>query len=407
MQLQADELLRQLDTAGMQPTKLTSPIAAYLSCNMLPAPKSREAGPSQVYADEYARECSREWRDCFQVGHWTQGEAFDFDMVNAYAAAASRLMDTRYADFTYSKEPMPGAYWGFLKGRVTINPDVLVHPIIAELPNGALGTPVGSWDTYLTSADVKFIERWGIGEFEMEDGWFVTFRHGLQPLNSTMKKLYADRMKAKNTGDTALATFLKNVANGFVGKFLETYENPYTLPDGTKTNVGEYYNPIWHAVVTATARLKLAEFIYQNDAQENVIAVNTDGCLLDKMVEVSANPTMGEWKLAGSNPVIVLSPQRVMSGDKHPQGMTYSMLCELIAEHPDSSEYLETGSRYVTLSEAVEAGDISSVGESAQRGRGLTLPAIGASQTRIFPQFPQTGAELLTQVYKSFPIRLE
>jgi len=399
-----DTLLRELATAGIHPTKLTSPVAAYLSSAELPAPKSRDAAPNQVYAEEYAEKCSHEWRDCFQVGHWTKGNAFDYDITSAYASVAATLLDTRDAEFLYSKDYIPGAYWGFLKGKVTLYSSANIHPIITTMTNGQLGTPTGCWDTYLTQNDVRFITQSGIGHFELQDGWFVKFKHGERPLADTMQDLYTRRRISELRNCAALPQFLKSVGNGFVGKFLEKYDRLYTLPDGTKTNVGEFYNAIWHAVVTDTTRLKVAEFIYKHNAQDNVIGVNTDGCLLDRQVPLlNGNHSPGQWRLSGTHPVIVLSPQRVMSGHKHPQGMSYDTLIKLIADKPDSQEYTETGQRYITLSEAVEAGDISSVGELASRGRSLILPAMWESQTRHFPKFPLTGAELLMNHYRSVP----
>jgi len=399
------DLVAQLDRAGISPSKLTSPIAAYLSATELPAPKSSEASPEHIMAEDYAEKCSREWRDCFQVGHWDEGESFDYDITSAYAWAATRLPDTRESEFIFSRDYVDGAYDGFLKGRVTIDKNVLVHPIVTELPNGALGTPVGSWDTHLTLGEVRFIERHNIGRFDLVDGWFIK-SSGRPPLADLMHALYNRRKEAERERETALAQFLKGVANGFVGKFLEKYDRLYTLPDGSKTNVGEYYNATWHAMVTSAVRLRLGSFIYQHRAQENVIGVNTDGCLLDKRVSTVATPELGDWRLTGSPPVIVVSPQRVMHGHKRPQGMTYDMLVQLIAENPDEMEYVERGERYVTLTEAVDAGDIAAVGELATRGRGLLLPAIGEGQTRIFPEFPATGAELLANRYRSRPVVL-
>lgn len=174
IQAYGDDLVRLLASVGLEPSKLTSAVAAYLSCVNLPLPLYKDASESEKMAGDYAFHCtSKEWRDCYQVGHWEASECEEYDLTNAYAAVAARMPNTRDAEYLHSTEYVEGAYWGFLKGRVTINDDVLVSPIMRTMADGAWGTPVGSWDTYLTLHEVKFIERWGIGHFELEDGWFL------------------------------------------------------------------------------------------------------------------------------------------------------------------------------------------------------------------------------------------
>ena len=393
IQALGDELLRSLSEVGINPTRLTSPIAAYLSCTKLPIPQSDRSAQGEVLAGEYAFQCtSREWRDCFQVGTW-EGTSFDYDMVNAYTAIAARLRDTRDAEYIYSTDYVPGATWGFLKGRVTIREDVTLHPIIREMADGSHGTPVGTWETYLTLQEVQFIEKFDIGHFELEDGWFVKFRHGDKPLNSLMQQLYGNRQK---TASPTLGRFLKDVANGLVGKFLQIND------DGT---VGEYYNPCWHAMVTVMTRLKVALFIYGNNAQENTIAINTDGCLIDKELPIGPDPGLGQWRLSGTHPAIVVSPGLVFTADKSPQGINYATLRTLIEAKPKDNMYRHYRRRHTTLKEAVDAGDISQVGEMNNYSGTVNLPAIAEGLTRRFPKFPQTGGELLAGIYKSTPLK--
>jgi len=389
-----DDLIQSLSSIGVNPTKLTSPIAAYLSCTTLPIPRSDRSGQGEILAGEYAFECtSREWRDCFQVGTWEADQCFDYDLINAYSAVAAQLLDTRDAEFIYSTDYVPGAYWGFLKGRVTIKGDVLVSPIIREMADGSHGTPVGSWDTYLTLGEVNFINKNEIGHFDLEDGWFVKFRHGDRPLESLMRKLYGDRKKSDNP---TLARFLKDTANGMIGKLLQVND------DGT---VGEYYNPVWHAMVTSTVRLAVSRFIYNENAQEHVIAINTDGCLMDREMPVRENPGLGQWRLSGTHPAIAVSPGLVFTADKSPQGINYDTLRAMMAEDPKASEYRHYRRRHTTLKEAVDAGDIGQVGELNTYSGTVNLPAIAESLTRQFLKYPQNGGELLAKKYVSTPFR--
>jgi hypothetical protein len=111
-------------------------------------------------AQIYGNNCTaREWREALQIGHWASDECFMYDLSSAYPSEAARLPDLRYARYVYSKEMVDSAYWGFLRGRVTINGNVRCSPIMTRLPDGRMVNPVGCWNTFLTLDEVRFAPR--------------------------------------------------------------------------------------------------------------------------------------------------------------------------------------------------------------------------------------------------------
>ena len=389
-----NKLLSELGKIGISPKKLTSPLGCFLSGYKVPyIPTLGDTPEKYCEAQIFADNCTgKEWREAFQIGHWASDECFGYDLSSAYPSVAARLPDLRYAEYVYSKSMIDSAYLGFLRGTVTINPTVRCSPLMTRLPDGRLINPVGRWNTYLSLAEVRFIESTGIGSFELKAGWFVKIKHFVAPLQELMERLYAYRTLA----DPILNTFLKRVASGLIGKFHEHHD------DGP----GDLFNPIYHAVVTSAVRLTVANLIYENNAQNNVIRINTDGLLVDRPLSIAQSKGLGKWRQVESQAAIVLSPELVFMGDKHPQSLYYGQLRTMICQNPKSSLYAAKIDRRVTLAEAVADNHLEKLGEMTTRSSRVDLTLLAQSQIRNFSRFPRTGEELIDGKLNSTPIRL-
>jgi hypothetical protein len=156
-----NRLLTELGKIGISPKKLTTPLGAFLSGYKLPyVPTMGDTPDKYCEAQIYGNNCTaREWREALQIGHWASDECFMYDLSSAYPSEAARLPDLRYARYVYSKEMVDSAYWGFLRGRVTINGNVRCSPIMTRLPDGRMVNPVGCWNTFLTLDEVRFAPR--------------------------------------------------------------------------------------------------------------------------------------------------------------------------------------------------------------------------------------------------------
>ena len=390
-----DELLTELEEIGIVPTTLTSPIGSFMTCNKLPRLSTIADTPDQYLGCQfYAEECTgKEWREACKVGNWASDECFSYDIICAYGSVATRLLDLANAEYTFSNKMISSADWGFLRGTVTINDDVKISPIMTRIEDGRLINPIGTFDTYLTWDEAQFIERWNLGKFTLRDGWFIKFKNRVTPLQGLMEELYSHRRHY-----SMLNNFLKRVPSGVVGKFHEHY---------AESGPGALFNPIYHAVVTSSVRLQVARLIYENDAQNSVIRINTDGLLVDKPLWIARGAGIGRWRQVESKDTIALSPELVFQGTKHPNGLTYPRLRSMICRHPKSSLYEDrTIKKRITLFEAIRDDDLANLGKMTTRSARIDLTLLGHTQIRNFPKFPRTGEQLIENKYDSVPIRL-
>jgi hypothetical protein len=395
LQERGDKLLSEMGKVGIFPTKLTSPVAAYLSGCKLPSLPTISDLPDQFLdAQFYAEECvGREWRENLAVGHYADDECFSYDLSCAYGAIAAGLPDLRYGEFIHSKEMLDSAYWGFCRGRVTINADVRVSPIVARLGDGTQVHPVGSWNTFLTLDEIRFIQRHRIGTFVLADGWFIKFKNFVAPLGETMERLYAYRTRS----DRILNTVLKRIPSGICGLFHQHHEN----------GLGQFFNPIWFAEVTTINRLKVARLIYENNAQNHIVKINIDGLMADRPLLIARGTRMGAWRQVPSQATLILSPELVFAGTKHPNGLDYAKLRTLVCEHPKSALYEDrTIKKRVSLPEAVNNHNLASLGKITTRSARIDLTLLAQSQIRDFSRFPRNGEQLINGKYGSTPISL-
>jgi hypothetical protein len=391
-----NKLLTELEKIGISPTKLTSPIGAFMSTRKLPSlPTISNTPEAFTEAQFYADKCTgREWRENFKTGHWSDDECYLFDRSCAYGSEAARLPDLRFAEYIYSREMVDKAWFGFLRGIVSINDNIKVSPIMTRLADGRMVNPTGSWETYLTLDEIVFIERYSLGSFKLKDGWFLKFKHVERPLQLLMETLYRQR----TLSDPLLNTFLKRVPSGIVGMFHQHFDD---------SELGDYFNPIYHAIVTSTNRLKVAEIIFENNAENNIIRVNTDGLLVDKPLWIAKGTGLGKWRLLQPQATIVLSPELVLAGDKHPNGIYYPKLRAMICRHPKSILYMDnTVKKRVTLFEAVRDNNLQNLGKMTTRSARIDLTMLAQAQIRNFPKFPRTGEQLIENKYTSSPIRI-
>lgn len=270
----AEELLEALSIMGIDnPKKLSSPVAIFEEAKMkymnLPTiyDMPQEAGM-------YAAECAGKlWTEAYKIGCWE--EAFDYDIESSFPSIVAELPDFRYGKWIKSKNAefdflykSNNEIFGFHKCNVTIYNNIKISPIIHVKEDGSLSTPVGSWETYLTTNEINFILKYHIGKVEIINGWTCNSTIRRYP----MKQCIIDLLKYKESNNQLVAMLAKRMSVGIYGKFGEEYSDKF----------GKYYNPVWFAYTSTDVRLEVARFIYDNNLQDNVIHISTDGVLLDK-----------------------------------------------------------------------------------------------------------------------------
>lgn len=267
-------LIEALDIMKMEPNRLTSPVTIYEDTHR-ELLESLPAKDMPMEAARYAWFCSSKlWIEAYRLGYFPQ--TWDLDIKECFTTIASKMIDTRKIMWTTNKAVMRKAEYGYCRGYVTINKECTIHPIIYINEDNELSTPTGSWETYLTQAEINFIYKWKIGSFELIDGWWGIPAEKKYPLYAPIQELLA--LKAHE--NPVVSRIAKRMANAvFYGKFGEQ----------RKKGFGPQFNSCWFAEISSQARLEVADFIYRNRLVKNVIHVSVDGVLLDK-------PPVGKFK---------------------------------------------------------------------------------------------------------------
>jgi hypothetical protein len=340
---------------GIKATKLTSPVALY-PLDRVNYPRAGDLPESAIgMINATYKVQSREWRDVYKLGHWNADEISDYDLRAAYPSLLARLPDISKAKF-FESDTLPERFsWGELYGELTIKKQV--SPFVHESDNGDT-FPVGTWQDSITTDELWLLKKYDIGEFQLEYGYFFTLPQDYSlPFNQTMANLY----QARASPNPITSNIAKAISVGIGGKLQQRYD------DG---KLGTNFNSIYARMMTSRCMVKVADFIYRNGLQDDLVSVMVDGCLTTKRVELPCQNVMGKWRMNEQSPFLVASMLYQWGDSKHPDGRYYDEVIKDLQTHPQSSVY----------------GDVD-------------LNMIDYS--RKFPRRPRSGEELLNTRFKS------
>jgi len=376
-----DQLLDELETVNIEMKRLSSTAAV---CDFifdeLNLPTHNDI-PDE--ACQIAWQCSgRPWTEAHKLGHFDT--TYDYDIVNAYPAIATQLLDTRHGEWWQSSEYQPTAVYGFCEGRVKIK--AKVHPISYLDGKGELLWPNGSWNTWLTKQEIDFIYKYRLGEFKIKDGWWWKPKDIVRPLFEPIKKLATYRQKSP-----LLNRVIKGGMVSIYGRFLQTYS------DGT---LAPTFNPVWGAIIETDSRLEVARFILDNKLEDKLILVSTDGCLVTKQVNLEGQQ-VGAWILDGTSPALSVSSSMVWYGNKRPNQLTYDDVIEMVHQNPNGQEWHKPVERRAVLAD-IEAVGADRLGKKMTVETGFSLPI---EHDRAYKILPSNGSNLLNHQYQSKPLR--
>lgn len=313
-----DKVLKTLVNMGMNVKSLTSPVSIYEKSVLasMSIPLACDVPDNASDALDYCMQImNREWRSAYKLGYWNR--AYDYDINACYPSLIARLRDIRCADW-WESDTMCGCDWGIMQGILTINADV--SPMVSDDNN----IYKGKWRDIITTNDLWFINEYGIGEFQLEHGWFMKYGMCGYPFQVIMQRLY----KQRDINEIA-DKIAKKISVGIGGKFAQVNN------DGT---YGDLFNPVYRTMITDRARLKVAKFIYDNKLQENIIGVIVDGVLADREVKVQNNG-MGSWRMNHPSPALVLSEGYQWVNDSKPGNLRMNDMLDIIRNNPNKRAY--------------------------------------------------------------------
>lgn len=400
--VKADELVNAFFEVGLNPMRMASAINAFESkeLNRMDIPTLADLPDTltESECDELTEWCesimSRVWIGNHAVGYWKDGESYDYDLQSAYGYYFSELYNYRYATFWKSSGPVKEAENGLLKGTVTIDKGVKCSPIGYQDERNKFVCPVGSsWNTILTLPEVRWIYRHKIGTFELDYGYFWKQKAPVQPFKAVMNRVFDKRQKGGLVRKLA-----KQIGANAWGKLIQR-----ATRDGEPY---KYYSPLLALQVKTNCRLRVADFIYDNNLQDDVLHIATDGVRTSKHVAIETVTAMGRWKETDPESCLILSPGYLYTPSNKPHGLYLGDILEMIEKHPRENYYSTKIKRPVTLSEAIENDDIKSVGDIREHQTSVDLITARNNQVVNFDEFPVNGKELLENKYYGEPVKV-
>jgi len=327
---------------------------------------------------------------------------FDYDLTSAFPSIAKDLIDIRYCNWKPSNKYQPEAVYGYVKCKVTIYDSVRVSPILTKDEGGNLISFTGTVEEYLTKGELDFIDKWGIGEYKILEGWWAIPKTKSlpQPLEEPMTKLLAYKQQ---TG--LQAALAKRMSTGIYGK----------MGEERKEEFGPHFNPCYFAEISTQARLKVATFLYENgigpgdnEGIKSLLHISVDGALVSEPLKGFKDTRIpkskdGEWRLNSIAPAIIVSSGLVFHADKKPKGLTFDAVLEMIKEHPKVGHYEKRLRRRLTLADALAQENLEDMGKEVEMTSSLDFYKLSAD--RDFNKLPKTGQQLLNNKYKSKPRR--
>lgn len=394
LQKRAGFLSQTLTNLGItQKVSLASPVAAYKGHAMLKRvqdiiPTVYDAVESHLEAFAIALRCTpREWVCNYQIGSFP--ELWTSDLSSAYPSQAVKLLDLRDCIFSYSKQMRDNARHGFLVGDFTVYPDhpyAFCSPFLTDRGDGTLVNFTGTQNNYpCLLEEVRTLYRYGMGEFKLNQGWFISPMSGVEPrfpFKMIMSQLYEKRDSQNELIQELVelrSYFVKRIMTGLIGKLLETHRDEH----GNIIEYGDLYNPIYHALCTTGTRLKVFEFLVShNILREELVHIGVDGVKSTRYIDLPSRSAMGQWRSSKCEPAVVFSPGGIITPRRNFKRLGYDELVAQCIEKP--------GARL-----------LYKVKEDP-----IDLRKLFLTQTRVFPELPRNARELLENRYLSSPVEL-
>lgn len=262
------EIVEGLDKLGIYPDKLTSPIGLF----------SKQLDPDSLptiynFNEEYNE--AMEWANQAAKYEWNKeykqakGKVHQYDLTSAYASIMLNLPDTRQVTAEKLRFPVVDYDWGVVEG---------------ELFTTAKVWPIDKRAKYFTTEEINWVLEHNLGEFMPNQGWFLKFHSKKKPYREIVSKL----LRARNNNNGNMVNNLaKRIANGLSGK-LDQYNK-----DGS---LGELYNPILALMVRSRCRLKVEDFIYNNNLQDELVKVQVDSIYSIRNLRISKESLPGQFR---------------------------------------------------------------------------------------------------------------
>ena len=194
------------------------------------------------------------------------GNALTADIASAYPAIITQLYDLRGATIEYgtgTPPRVPNSYV-FIRGEVDIPLDVDYNPLTVKHPHPQLKSTniraVGDYKASYTLEERDFLIGLG-ATFSNEEYYIVKTTGKLSPLAEISQYFLDLRTELKQAGSSAeyIAKIANNSLYGILFEAVDTYTETLTGVYKAGYRAGEFFNPLYAAIITSRTRVLIAK----------------------------------------------------------------------------------------------------------------------------------------------------
>ncbi len=212
-------------------------------------------------------------------------DATTIDINSAYPTQIRELIDVNNGEWRHVDYFDPRAYYGFYRTRANYN-----GFMPARASDGRIYYP-HTYDRYEYYATQQEIEKFGIDNFEVLDGWVYYPDEQVKPFKNLIDKLYQIKKESKGK-DPTMYWLVKVIINSIYGKFVQTR--------GGK--VGDLFNPIWGSVITTNTRLQIYDLAQKFDEVYSIDTDSITGRISDeRLAEIPLDDELGHYSVKERN----------------------------------------------------------------------------------------------------------
>lgn len=403
----ADQVVGAFEAIGIKPTNIISPINVYEKNVLDDMGFPTDDDIPEEAIGEMAYLCDKAgWTETFALGFFPAVNVYD--IKSAYPTEIRDLVNIRLGEWYATTQVNHDADLGYYRGTLTTW--AKFHPFIYKLEykgENRSYTPVGSWETCLTLKEIKFLEKWGLGTFELAppgwdfdneepipSGWEFRADRNVDPYDAfPFYEIVTGLIEAKEAApnDAARGAY-KRIPNGLGGKFVQGFEG----------ELGKFFNSVYSAEMTTNTRLKVAELCLENEIIPIAVVIDSVMTTEDLVIDESGAP--GSWRLANTGSAIVAGTGVVAIEGKQGHGdfsLTYSWLKGEIDQDPQANRYsMERLTPFNLKLWSGKSEDFPKLGSLRVMSRAVE---INYDYKRAYRKTPKNGADLMSGVYASSP----
>ena len=334
------------------------------------------------------------WFELFKRGY-QNNYIVEYDINSAYPYAMLNLPDLRDLGWErvrkVSKEKAIGVYLIAISPKESCN----VSPVQVRTQSLSVH-PHASGVRYVTDDELPMMKD--LYKVKVLSG-FEAFGDNIRyPFREYVQKLYEDKSSYKNK-DAMMYECVKRVLNGFYGKNIQR----------TGGKIGNCFNPIYAAKITASCKRQIWDAV--KDHQDDVIAIQTDSCVMTKEIDVEEGTGLGQWeKKEFREGIFLLSGVYEMIGETKKTKIrgydTKMALMELLQKHKDKTTIDIVKEKPIHLKQALawRKWDVSQTNEFVTDIKQISCKY---DQKRVWKGDCEDWGEFCRESWSSTPITTE